>query len=39
MIEMINNNVVYSYPNGVELPLSEKYKNFYFYMQKYLKNG
>eukprot|EP00102_Acyrthosiphon_pisum_P016442 XP_008187406.1 PREDICTED: fatty acid synthase-like [Acyrthosiphon pisum] len=38
MIEMINNNVVYSYPIGVELPLCDKYKNVYFYMQKYLKN-
>ncbi|CAH1725990.1 unnamed protein product [Aphis gossypii] len=38
MIEIINNNVVHSYPTGVELSLSDKYKNFYFYMQKYLKN-
>lgn len=38
MIEIINNNIGHSYPIGVELPLSDKYKNFYYYMQKYLKN-
>ncbi|XP_026822789.1 fatty acid synthase-like, partial [Rhopalosiphum maidis] len=36
MISIINNNIVHSYPIGVELSLSDKYKNFYFYMQKYL---
>lgn len=36
MIEVITKNVVLSYPIGIELSLSDKYKNFYFNIEKYL---
>lgn len=36
-IEIITSNSLVQYPVGVELPLSEKYKNFFFFMEKSLK--
>ncbi|KAF0755952.1 fatty acid synthase-like isoform X1 [Aphis craccivora] len=36
MIEAITKNVVLSYPVGIELSLSDKYKNFYYNVEKYL---
>lgn len=36
-IDAITNNVVISYPDGIELPLIEKYNNFYLNIEKFLK--
>jgi len=37
-IYAITNNVVISYPLGIELSLIEKYNNFYFSLEKFLKH-
>jgi len=35
-IETITKNVALSYSVGIELSLSDKYKNFYYYVDKYV---
>lgn len=30
VIKTINNSIVYQFANGIEIPLIDKYKNFYF---------
>lgn len=37
MIEAIKNNAALLYPVGIELSLSDKYKMFYFYVEKCLQ--
>lgn len=36
-IDAITNNVAISYSDGIELPLIEKYNNFYFNVEKFIK--
>jgi len=36
-IDAITNNVAISYPDGIEIPLIEKYNNFYLTEEKFLK--
>lgn len=36
VIETINNSIVYQSPNGIEIPLVDKYKNFYLNISKIL---
>lgn len=36
VIDAINNSMVYQSPNGIEIPLVDKYKNFYLSINKIL---
>lgn len=38
VIETINNSIIYQFSNGIEIPLIDKYKNFYYYDSKILRN-
>jgi len=37
MIEAITKNVALLYPAGIKLSLSDKYKMFYFYVEKFFQ--